>query len=234
MNHSAWPRLRRAAACCCPGGQSRLLSSTGRLLASENGAGGDYDGPRKPAQGSGASWMRPARKRWGVGTAKREIELREQRQRLVDGAPRRRQLRDMTPTPREEKPATTDDDANPWGALDVVEAPLEQWPLLKRRESARGITKLATVSSKLQRTPTLQQNPASGDKEHAVIPKSHVMLTISGLSKNVNASDFYRISENDLSKWNESIRKGNRPPPHLAQERDKADAPTLQSRKRAT
>ncbi|OAA60762.1 hypothetical protein ISF_05801 [Cordyceps fumosorosea ARSEF 2679] len=37
--------------------------------------------------------------------------------------------------------------------------------------------------------------------------KSHTMIRIDGLSTNVHASDFYRLADNELSKWNQSITK---------------------------
>ncbi len=49
---------------------------------------------------------------------------------------------------------------------------------------------------------------ALASKENVTTSKSHTMVRIEGLSTNVLASDFYRIAETDLSRWNQSIKKG--------------------------
>ena len=49
---------------------------------------------------------------------------------------------------------------------------------------------------------------ALAKKENVTVSKSHTMIRIDGLSTNVHASDFYRIAETDLSRWNQSIKKG--------------------------
>ncbi|XWW93856.1 hypothetical protein V2A60_001795 [Cordyceps javanica] len=94
-----------------------------------------------------------------------------------------------------------------------------KWPLLKRRQPSYGYmtpTDLFSDTSKdFAVTAVLDQSTdlviathrVLAEKEDSSTAKSHTMLRIDGLSTNVHPSDFYRIAENDLSKWNQSITK---------------------------
>lgn len=199
MNISTWPRLRNAAVCCSPAHTSRLFSSR-----RGNGANIFLDHklqPRGSATGrnkipgshvTATDLKLPTRKPSPAAIARLE---RERRRQLVDGTQPRR---DQKVSPATTIPGT---DNSAGGG--------QKWPLLKRRtSSAFGGTALVNTSSDPPSGPTALENIEDlGGRKTVGIPKSHVMLTIGGLSKNVNGSDFYRIADNDLSQWNASIKK---------------------------
>ncbi|KAJ3476687.1 hypothetical protein NLG97_g9044 [Lecanicillium saksenae] len=83
----------------------------------------------------------------------------------------------------------------------------EHWPLLKRKEASYGY--MIPTDDSVDHTKELvaETQKALAKNENSIIERSHIMLKIDGLSTNVNPSDFYRIAQNDLSKWNQSIRK---------------------------
>ncbi|EGX90757.1 hypothetical protein CCM_07177 [Cordyceps militaris CM01] len=96
----------------------------------------------------------------------------------------------------------------------------EAWPLLKRREPSYGYMMPSDMSSEDEDSTELVTTPpadstdlvaatraALARKDDFPVAKSHTMIRIDGLSTNVHASDFYRIAETDLSKWNQSIKK---------------------------
>lgn len=85
---------------------------------------------------------------------------------------------------------------------------LLEWPQLQRRARGgkqhghawnSGVTIPKNPFSRRQSI----QNPR-GAKE-----SSFVMLIIDGMSPNLNAADFYRITPNDLSDWQSVIKKGD-------------------------
>ncbi|GJN76717.1 hypothetical protein PLIIFM63780_000204 [Purpureocillium lilacinum] len=89
------------------------------------------------------------------------------------------------------------------------------WPLLKRRarpshDTSAGaalgqglLARLDTTSS--PSSLAVEQGAASSAVAAKTDPR--VMLTIHGLSTNLNASDFYRIAPSDLSSWHSVIKK---------------------------
>ncbi|UNI13449.1 hypothetical protein JDV02_000195 [Purpureocillium takamizusanense] len=111
------------------------------------------------------------------------------------------------------------------------------WPLLKRRarppplHDAGAATKTPsgqelfarlddaasptsdTLAIEQQQQQQQQQGLDSAAGPAVAKADSHVMLTIHGLSTNLNASDFYRIAPSSLSSWHSAIKK-------VQQERD--------------
>lgn len=113
---------------------------------------------------------------------------------------------------------------------DSITTSTEKWPLLKRREPSYGYMEpvdtplddsrqseaiplddsreLVTAPPEDSMDLVAATREALAKKENVTVSKSHTMIRIDGLSTNVHASDFYRIAETDLSKWNQSIKKG--------------------------
>lgn len=88
------------------------------------------------------------------------------------------------------------------------DTPRLEWPQLQRRARGgkqyghawnSGVTMPKNPFSRRQS----RQNPR-GTKESSL-----VMLIIDGMSPNLNAADFYRITPNDLSDWQSVIKKGD-------------------------
>lgn len=129
----------------------------------------------------------------------------------------------------ETEPAT--ENARALNESDMISTSTEKWPLLKRREPSYEY--MEPVDTPLDDARQLEAVPlddsrelitappedsldlveatreALARKENVPVSKSHTMIRIDGLSTNVHASDFYRIAETDLSRWNQSIKKGN-------------------------
>lgn len=87
--------------------------------------------------------------------------------------------------------------------------PGQMWPQLQRRERGGkqgyehvGDAALAIPKSMFSPRQNIQ-NP-QGTKESSLI-----MLVIDGLSPNLSATDFYRITPTDLSDWQNAIKKGS-------------------------
>ncbi|OAA48357.1 hypothetical protein NOR_01607 [Metarhizium rileyi] len=87
-----------------------------------------------------------------------------------------------------------------------------QWPLLKRRERpsdqdtihSGGTSLIECLKSRHELTTA---EPASSPAATSSKADPRLMLTIHGLSPNLNASDFYRLAPNDLSSWQSVIKK---------------------------
>ncbi|OAA76988.1 hypothetical protein LEL_06672 [Akanthomyces lecanii RCEF 1005] len=112
---------------------------------------------------------------------------------------------------------------------DTITTSTEKWPLLNRREPSYGYMEpvdtplddsrqseaiplddsreLVTAPPEDSMDLVAATREALAKKENVTVSKSHTMIRIDGLSTNVHASDFYRIAETDLSKWNQSIKK---------------------------
>lgn len=193
MHPSTWSRLRRAA-CHCPS-QRRLFSSRNSWNSSsstpdDNGAEPNrYNRTPQTRRNSDNANFRKPGKRLSPAEA-----ARERRRQIVDGE---------LPEDHEPEPRST------------------KWPLLKRRRTWKTVVDGVGYYQKPNKKAQPAATPGVGKKALATtdeqlpleVSPSHLMLTIHGLSKNVNASDFYRLSENDLSSWNASIRRG-KPPIH--------------------
>ncbi|KAM3511553.1 hypothetical protein MY11210_004771 [Beauveria gryllotalpidicola] len=99
----------------------------------------------------------------------------------------------------------------------ATNASAEKWPLLKRRDrnyeymdsagipldDSTDVAEPADDSTDL----VAATYEALAKKDGLAVSKSYTMLRIDGLSTSVHASDFYRIADNDLSKWNQSIKQ---------------------------
>ncbi|KAK1252450.1 hypothetical protein MKX08_003637 [Trichoderma sp. CBMAI-0020] len=86
----------------------------------------------------------------------------------------------------------------------IEDSSRDYWPQLQRRERAKrpANAALAIPTPASIFAPRLNiQNP-QGTKDSSL-----VMLVIDGLSSNLNAADFYRIAPNDLSNWQNVIKK---------------------------
>ncbi|OAA52215.1 hypothetical protein BBO_00056 [Beauveria brongniartii RCEF 3172] len=104
---------------------------------------------------------------------------------------------------------------------ETTNASAEKWPLLKRRGRSYEYMDLAGTplndSTDVVAEPTddstgitnlmAATSEALAKKDALAVSKSYTMLRIDGLSTSVHASDFYRIADNDLSKWNQSIKQ---------------------------
>lgn len=113
---------------------------------------------------------------------------------------------------------------------ETTNASAEKWPLLKRRERSYEYMDPAGIplddSTDVVAAPAddstdlvAATHEALAEKDGLAVSKSYIMLRIDGLSTSVHASDFYRIADNDLSKWNQSIKQGKSPPPMQAHPR---------------
>ncbi|KAM0258211.1 hypothetical protein ACHAQJ_003979 [Trichoderma viride] len=87
------------------------------------------------------------------------------------------------------------------------ETPRQVWPQLQRRErgarqrdDSAGNAALAIPKPVFSPQQNVQNPPGTKDS-------AQVMLVIDGLSPNLSATDFYRITPNDLSDWQSVIRK---------------------------
>ncbi|PMB67216.1 hypothetical protein BM221_006878 [Beauveria bassiana] len=101
---------------------------------------------------------------------------------------------------------------------ETTNASAEKWPLLKRR--GRSYEYMDPAGIPLNDSTNIVAEPADDStdlvaathealakKNGLAVSKAYTMLRIDGLSTNVHASDFYRIADNDLSKWNQSIKQ---------------------------
>ncbi|KAM0669243.1 hypothetical protein ACQRIT_004217 [Beauveria bassiana] len=101
---------------------------------------------------------------------------------------------------------------------ETTNASAEKWPLLKRR--GRSYEYMDPAGIPLNDSTNVVAEPADDSmdlvaathealakKNGLAVSKAYTMLRIDGLSTNVHASDFYRIADNDLSKWNQSIKQ---------------------------
>ncbi|KAG6009106.1 hypothetical protein E4U21_003175 [Claviceps maximensis] len=67
---------------------------------------------------------------------------------------------------------------------------------------------MSSPSASASASPTATASPVTSETENGDQPRDpRVMLTIKGLSTNLNASDFYRLAPSDLSSWQSVIRK---------------------------
>ncbi|KFA77929.1 hypothetical protein S40288_02497 [Stachybotrys chartarum IBT 40288] len=80
------------------------------------------------------------------------------------------------------------------------------WPLLRRRSRRLGdaFPSTADAGALVERQP--DGGGVQGDT--ATPYPARTMLKMHGLSSNLNASDFYRLIPNDLSNWQNTIKKG--------------------------
>ncbi|KAL7788721.1 hypothetical protein V8C37DRAFT_387837 [Trichoderma ceciliae] len=81
------------------------------------------------------------------------------------------------------------------------------WLQLRRRarggrQGDEGVGNAALAISKLMFPPRQNVQNPQGTKD-----SSQIMLVIDGLSPNLSATDFYRLTPNDLSDWQSAIRK---------------------------
>ncbi|OAR00882.1 hypothetical protein LLEC1_07345, partial [Akanthomyces lecanii] len=130
---------------------------------------------------------------------------------------------------RSAEPDIPTENARNLNESDMMSKSTEKWPLLKRREPSYGY--MEPVDTPLDDSQQSEAVPlddsrdlitatpedpidlvaatheALAKKDNVTVSKSHTMIRIDGLSTNVHASDFYRIAETDLSKWNQSIKK---------------------------
>ncbi|KAM3463218.1 hypothetical protein MY5147_001142 [Beauveria neobassiana] len=101
---------------------------------------------------------------------------------------------------------------------ETTNASAEKWPLLKRR--GRSYEYMDPAGIPLNDSTDVVAEPADDStdlvaathealakKNGLAVSKAYTMLRIDGLSTSVHASDFYRIADNDLSKWNQSIKQ---------------------------
>lgn len=126
----------------------------------------------------------------------------------ADAASLHRRPRDQSNTGEARRPRVgTRDQAGSSVEDESQDTPHLEWPQLQRRAREgkqyghawnSGITIPKNPFSRRQSI----QNPR-GAKE-----SSFVMLIIDGMSPNLNAADFYRITPNDLSDWQSVIKKG--------------------------
>ncbi|KAL6871398.1 hypothetical protein J3F83DRAFT_735419 [Trichoderma novae-zelandiae] len=177
-----------------------------RRWLSTNGAGDEDGGDSgSPSRESSQSWNRLHRTSSGYTAASMKEQTRHHN-------PRHRTRTGATPTANAAGPQRpwvdkrdVGDDGNAAGESSHM--PHQMWPQLRRRQRAgkQGDERIENAAFAIPK-------PVFSPRRSVQNPKgtndsSGRMLVIDGLSPNLSATDFYRIAPNDLSNWQNAIRK---------------------------